>query len=595
MSELLGLAASSSQIPLPIIHEQLKGLLSKAHENMVDLINEDYADFISLSTRLVGLDDRIEALKPPLNAFESRITRAEDDYRKRYQEIQNLLRKRSEARTEQSNSVTLETMKQSLERILSIQAQADISQKELERIATEFSHWNYWISEHSSWNYVQENKPQILRLEDQMLTTLQNILTGHFSDGLEDIDAYIGCLKLYGTLGRFDLAENIFYDAVVKDELERVLNEYSEKRVNEGNISNLYQSITDLIDKKFISFARKTRIDGFETKFQFYVNSIAQKIFDKIMLKFPSIFSAANPQTFRSMFEKSLSFVQELENRCENVDEFRKMRACKAYQDFAIHKWPLTVYYQIRFKDIASKMDSSLDSCLVNNDSENIQVPCFPATTGLIKALEHTWSDSVYIDQLKARFWRLSLQIIHRYSSWVKTSVEELTSENSNNMSSSESLNSAQVSSSRVNQVNPDLIALKILSDIEFARRHILDFFDSKVSQKLGPNSDQARLTLSSLFNELECAHKDELFDFFIENILAQCTDSLKLLKNIPAQYRRTNRPAPTKASFFVPQILKPLQIFENETKRIYGKNPDFSFSSFDQQVTKIIEEISKR
>ena len=33
---------------------------------MIELINEDYADFVNLSTNLVGLDTSIQKLKEPL-------------------------------------------------------------------------------------------------------------------------------------------------------------------------------------------------------------------------------------------------------------------------------------------------------------------------------------------------------------------------------------------------------------------------------------------------------------------------------------------------------------------------------------------------
>ena len=36
---------------------------------MIELINEDYADFVNLSTNLVGLDQSISQLEAPLVAF----------------------------------------------------------------------------------------------------------------------------------------------------------------------------------------------------------------------------------------------------------------------------------------------------------------------------------------------------------------------------------------------------------------------------------------------------------------------------------------------------------------------------------------------
>jgi len=47
----------------------LKGLRAA----MIDLINEDYADFVNLSANLVGLDQNIESIQQPLEQFRSDI------------------------------------------------------------------------------------------------------------------------------------------------------------------------------------------------------------------------------------------------------------------------------------------------------------------------------------------------------------------------------------------------------------------------------------------------------------------------------------------------------------------------------------------
>ena len=47
----------------------------------------------------------------------------------------------------------------------------------------------------------------------------------------------------------------------------------------------------------------------------------------------------------------------------------------------------------------------------------------------------------------------------------------------------------------------------------------------------------------------------------------------LKQIKDIPAQYRRTKKESPTKSSFFVGQILKPLQVFRDQWRSVLAEN----------------------
>ena len=47
-----------------------------------------------------------------------------------------------------------------------------------------------------------------------------------------------------------------------------------------------------------------------------------------------------------------------------------------------------------------------------------------------------------------------------------------------------------------------------------------------------------------------------------VQAIAQPCLELLGLMKNIPVQYRRTNKEAPTKSSYFIAQSLKPLEMF---------------------------------
>ena len=40
---------------------------------MIELINDDYADFVNLSSNLVGIEDKIQAIETPLQDFKLQI------------------------------------------------------------------------------------------------------------------------------------------------------------------------------------------------------------------------------------------------------------------------------------------------------------------------------------------------------------------------------------------------------------------------------------------------------------------------------------------------------------------------------------------
>jgi hypothetical protein len=61
-------------IPVTRLRADLSTLLSDLKAQLIELINRDYADFINLSTNLVGLDKMISDVRVPLSKFGADVT-----------------------------------------------------------------------------------------------------------------------------------------------------------------------------------------------------------------------------------------------------------------------------------------------------------------------------------------------------------------------------------------------------------------------------------------------------------------------------------------------------------------------------------------
>ena len=64
---------SVRETPLDTLRDDLGLYLKVLRSSMIELINQDYADFVNLSTNLVGLDKGILALEAPLQQFQREI------------------------------------------------------------------------------------------------------------------------------------------------------------------------------------------------------------------------------------------------------------------------------------------------------------------------------------------------------------------------------------------------------------------------------------------------------------------------------------------------------------------------------------------
>ena len=62
-----------NSVPLEILRDDLGSYLKVLRSAMIELINRDYADFVNLSSNLVGLDKAIANLQEPLSVIHSEI------------------------------------------------------------------------------------------------------------------------------------------------------------------------------------------------------------------------------------------------------------------------------------------------------------------------------------------------------------------------------------------------------------------------------------------------------------------------------------------------------------------------------------------
>lgn len=61
-------------ISLHTLHDSLLQYFNILKNSLVELINRDYADFVNLSTNLVGLDKIIKSLEDPLVDVKERVS-----------------------------------------------------------------------------------------------------------------------------------------------------------------------------------------------------------------------------------------------------------------------------------------------------------------------------------------------------------------------------------------------------------------------------------------------------------------------------------------------------------------------------------------
>ena len=159
--------------------------------------------------------------------------------------------------------------------------------------------------------------------------------------------------------------------------------------------------------------------------FDFVVNSIVPELTQCLEESSQSLFFVGDPDVFHERYSHWLKFVDELKGILSKANE-QNLWQSAAYQSFS-SRWDLVVYYQIRFQEIATSIEGVLlDQPFNLVEGNNKQLRTVIAST-IFQAIERCWDERVFLEPLTHKFWKLTLQCIVRFRTWIETfQVDEL-------------------------------------------------------------------------------------------------------------------------------------------------------------------------
>lgn len=153
--------------------------------------------------------------------------------------------------------------------------------------------------------------------------------------------------------------------------------------------------------------------------FDFVVNAIVPELTQCLEESSQSLFFVGDPDVFHERYSHWLKFVDELKGILSKANEQNLLQS-PAYQSFAA-RWDLVVYYQIRFQEIATSIEGVLLRQPFNLlEGSNTPLRTVIAST-VFQAIERCWDEKVFLEPLTHKFWKLTLQCIVRFRTWIET------------------------------------------------------------------------------------------------------------------------------------------------------------------------------
>ncbi|XP_007450662.1 PREDICTED: conserved oligomeric Golgi complex subunit 2 isoform X2 [Lipotes vexillifer] len=576
------------RVQLEALRDDLELYYKLLKTAMVELINKDYADFVNLSTNLVGMDRALSQLSVPLGQLREEVLSLRSSVSEGIRAVDERMSKQEDIRKKKICVLRLIQVIRSvekIEKILNSQHSKETSALEassplltgqiLERIATEFNQLQFHAVQSKGMPLLDKIRPRIAGIT----AMLQQSLEGLLLEGLRtsSVDVIRHCLRTYATIDKARDAEALVGQVLVKPYMDEVIVEQIVD-AHPSDLQLMYRKLLEFVPhhcrllREVTGGATSSEKGNTVPGYDFLVNSVWPEIVRGLEEKLPSLFNPGNPDAFHQKYTISMDFVRTFERQCGSQASVKRLRAHPAYHSFN-NKWNLPVYFQIRFREIAGSLEAALTDVL--EDAPAGSSYCLLASHRTWSSLQRCWSDQMFLPLLVHRLWRLTLQILARYSVFVKELLlrpisnetakdikkpsvtgskdPSVTQGNCEDQGSgpSETKPVVPVSSTQLVYVVADLDRLQDqLPELLETIRPKLEVIGFKNFPSISALED-SRLSLSACVPALS--------DRVTQNLSESCFSHLKSALEVPRLYRRTNKEVPTTASSYVDSALKPL------------------------------------
>ncbi|GAA5925591.1 hypothetical protein JCM3775_001450 [Rhodotorula graminis] len=325
------------------------------------------------------------------------------------------------------------------------------------------------------------------------------------------------------------------------------------------------------------------RVHGFEVLANVVVDEVATALMGELG---SVVFAAGRPAVFHQNYLLTTALISRLESLSPTLPRLASLRAHPSLVAL-LKRFQLPVYFQLRLKDAVTHVERAFDVGSASGGGADGWV--MSESEAVCRAVARCWDDEVWLEELSGRFWRLTLQIISRYRTWLNDNVPRyvLPSSPSNaNLSGLEGDRSRlapSASSTRPGTPSSTPIAgtddvseettlrqlTVLVADAVTMERRIMELFETRIRAKL-PDGDQAdaadvmRESLSALTSLVP-----SLSSQITTILIKRSVEPLKLVRSVASQVRASTRKGPSEPSYFVHSILKELRAYAGGPGRV--------------------------
>eukprot|EP00002_Diphylleia_rotans_P016395 TRINITY_DN3188_c0_g1_i2.p1 TRINITY_DN3188_c0_g1~~TRINITY_DN3188_c0_g1_i2.p1 ORF type:complete len:735 (+),score=160.93 TRINITY_DN3188_c0_g1_i2:44-2248(+) len=541
-------AATLSQLQSDLFaaREQLR------HET-VQLIHKDYGEFIALATSLVGLDRAVNALRAPLTHLRAQVqgvhlhiahlkTRVEQQLLQRQQliEVKQILQL----------CVAADLSARKVESLIN----PDSLEKDVmcERVAVELNRLAFLLSKNKSVPFMQTLVPKYEAFQALLHQILDELFVKAISE--KNAKTLSTCLRAYAALDEISrVEEEICRKIIMRPVISKVITKTKIEKGTGGSsdgYADVLQELLSLLQKDFkflldCTLGSAAVVAGYD----FLAHSFFADVVDTFIRVAPSIFATGIADSFHKNYTLTLAFFEKIEAYYSTSAEIRSFRNSAAYTELT-KKFQIQTYFKLRFQEIAGNLETALNKEDLGQDEPNPEEFSLPFMKTLWACLTSCWNPNVCLPVLVPQFYRVTIQILSRLSLYLQEGLDVIEGKNK------EARAWTFITSENYAVLYHDIGILEFRAQ-SFFEGHVKPFVE------LMPK-DQQVLIEDSIKSHIvrACAIIPKTGSIITSPLEKRCSDNLKAAKGIPALYRMTNKPVPTKFSPYVHTILQPMDKF---------------------------------
>nr|CDJ83469.1 COG complex component domain containing protein [Haemonchus contortus] len=499
------------------IQQDLRVYLKSVQHSMIELINDDYADFVHLSSNLVSLQSTIDKIESDMNTIWSDFESSTSDSVRTAERVESFCVELSQNRASQVEIRHRISFLSALQRLSSLihNVPESVGALWLEKVSS-------CLVDASSYkeNLVEDSRES--KMLNKLLTRLETILC---DEGVRSASG--DCASLPHVLSLLSLAD--------------CSHSLTARLVSDLIYPKLVQPAKDHYEmlKDVLKGVNKMRTNWNEILGPKYTGQV-QTFLEQTLLTFLLTFidkcmgTVAVP-TNTSMFHRCFTATQEFVENWPHHPHSRPL--LKSIRD----KFNLIVYFKLVTHKAVRQIENEMapEALKIASGDELLEgeVLCDVSST-ILRTVDTVWGDDVFLYPIADKLWDFTLRLLGKHLAWARTLIQAATTDPTTELGGVEAWRALLAVRHDLSTVASKVFDLSL--ETLWPKLRDLDVDTTLFGQCL---------TRFNLLVDAECAKID---DDVVKLVSSSLSKELDCVSDVPKQYRWTKKPSPSTHSSYI-------------------------------------------